>query len=59
MNAAYRRREAQIAEVLVRYEMGHLLGVFGLEDLASRKRRLWHQALHPLGLRACAWRSKP
>lgn len=57
MNAAYRRREGQIAEVLVRYEMGHLLGVFGLESLASRERRLW--PLHPLGLRACAWRSKP
>jgi hypothetical protein len=31
MTSAYRRRQRQIVEVLVRYEMGHLLEVIGLE----------------------------
>src|SRR6201997_1624713 len=38
MTSSYRQR--QIAEVLVRYEMGHLLEVFGLERFVSLERRL-------------------
>lgn len=38
-----RRREAEIAEVLVRYEMGHLLEALGLEGLVSAERRLLHR----------------
>src|SRR4029077_6346808 len=40
MTSSYRRRERQIAEVLVRYEMGHLLEVFGLEHFVSLKRQI-------------------
>ena len=40
MTSAYRRRQHHIAEVLVRYEMGHLLEVFGLERFASLERRI-------------------
>ncbi len=40
MTSSYRRRQKQIAEVLVRYEMGHLLEVFGLERLVSLEHRL-------------------
>jgi ubiquinone biosynthesis protein len=39
-SSSYRQRQRQIAEVLVRYEMGHLLEVFGLERFASLERRL-------------------
>jgi ubiquinone biosynthesis protein len=38
--SSYRHRQRQIAEVLVRYEMGHLLEVFGLERFVSLERRL-------------------
>src|SRR4029077_7427070 len=40
MTSSYRRRERQIAEVLARYEMGHLLEVFGLERFVRLERRL-------------------
>jgi ubiquinone biosynthesis protein len=40
MTSPYRRRERQIADVLVRYEMGQLLEVFGLERFVSLERRL-------------------
>ena len=40
MTSTYRRRQVQIAEVLVRYELGHLLEVFGLEGFVSMERRL-------------------
>ena len=40
MNSSYRRRQRQIAEVLVRYEMGHLLEIFGLERFVALERRL-------------------
>ncbi len=40
MTSSYRRRERQIADVLVRYEMDHLLEVFGLERFVSLERRL-------------------
>jgi ubiquinone biosynthesis protein len=40
MTSSYRQRQRQIAEVLVRYEMGHLLEVFGLERFVSIERRL-------------------
>ena len=40
MTSSYRHRQRQIAEVLVRYEMGHLLEVFGLERFVSLERRL-------------------
>jgi ubiquinone biosynthesis protein len=40
MTSAYRRRQVQIAEVLVRYELGHLLAVFGLDGFVSMERRL-------------------
>jgi ubiquinone biosynthesis protein len=40
MTSAYRRRQVQIAEVLVRYELGHLLEAFGLEGFVSMERRL-------------------
>ena len=40
MTSAYRRRQRQIAEVLVRYEMGHLLELVGLERFVSVERRL-------------------
>src|SRR5258708_40285084 len=40
MTSAYRDRERQIAEVLVRYEMGHLLEVFGLEGFVRLERRV-------------------
>ena len=39
MNSSYRRRQRQIAEVLVRYEMGHLLEMFGLERFVALERR--------------------
>jgi ubiquinone biosynthesis protein len=44
MTSAHHRREMQIAEVLVRYEMGYLLEVFGLEGLVSAERRVLHRA---------------
>ena len=40
MTSSYRQRQRQIAEVLIRYEMGHLLEVFGLERFVSLERRL-------------------
>jgi ubiquinone biosynthesis protein len=40
MTSSYRHRQRQIAEVLVRYEMGHLLEVVGLERFVSLERRL-------------------
>ncbi len=40
MTPPYRHRQRQIAEVLVRYEMGHLLEIFGLERFVSLERRL-------------------
>lgn len=40
LTSSYRRREVQIAEVLVRYEMGHLVEIFGLEGFVSAERRL-------------------
>ena len=40
MSSAYHRRQTRIAEVLVRYEMGHLLEGFGLERFVSLERRL-------------------
>ena len=40
MTSTYRWREVQIAEVLVRYELSHLLEVFGLEGFVSVERRL-------------------
>lgn len=40
MTSSYRRRQKQIAEVMVRYEMGHLLEILGLERFASFERRL-------------------
>ena len=40
MTSSYRQRQRQIAEVLVRYELGHLLEVFGLERFVSLERRL-------------------
>ena len=40
MTPSYRHRQRQIAEVLVRYEMGHLLEIFGLERFVSLERRL-------------------
>src|SRR5579864_8884023 len=43
MSSPYRDRERQIAEVLVRYEMGHLLEVFGLERVVRLERRLLHR----------------
>jgi ubiquinone biosynthesis protein len=43
MPSAYRNRQRQIAEVLVRYEMGHLLEVFGLERFVRLERRLMHR----------------
>jgi ubiquinone biosynthesis protein len=43
MTSANHRREMQIAEVLVRYEMGYLLEVFGLESLVSAERRVLHR----------------
>jgi ubiquinone biosynthesis protein len=43
MTSSYHRRQVHIAEVLVRYEMGHLLEVFGLEGLVSAERRLLHR----------------
>jgi ubiquinone biosynthesis protein len=43
MTSAYRDRERQIAEVLVRYEMGHLLEVLGLERFVRLERRLLHR----------------
>lgn len=48
MTSSYRRREVQIAEVLARYEMGHLAEVFGLEGFASVERRLLRrEPAHP------------
>src|SRR5579864_7503132 len=43
MPSAYRNRQRQIAEVLARYEMGHLLEVFGLERFVRLERRLMHR----------------
>jgi ubiquinone biosynthesis protein len=43
MSSAYRNRQKQIAEVLVRYEMGHLLEVFGLERFVRLERRVLHR----------------
>lgn len=40
LTSSYRRRQRQIAEVLVRYEMGHLLELIGLERFASLERRV-------------------
>lgn len=40
MTSSYRRRQKQIAEVFVRYEMGHLLELLGLERFISLERRL-------------------
>ena len=40
MTSSYRRRQKHIAEVLVRYEMGHLVEVLGLERFVSIERRL-------------------
>jgi ubiquinone biosynthesis protein len=39
----YHRRQIQIAEVLVRYELGHLLDVLGLEGLVSLEHRTLHR----------------
>ena len=38
--SSYRRRQRQIAEVLVRYEMGHLLKLIGLERFVSLEHRV-------------------
>jgi ubiquinone biosynthesis protein len=38
-----RRRETQIAEVLARYELGHLIEVFGLERLVLAERKILHR----------------
>lgn len=43
MKPHHRRRQAEIAEVLVRYEMGHLLQLLGLEGLVSVERQLLHR----------------
>jgi ubiquinone biosynthesis protein len=43
MTSPYRDREKQIAEVLLRYEMGHLLEVLGLERFVRLERRLLHR----------------
>jgi ubiquinone biosynthesis protein len=43
MTSPYRARQRQIAEVLVRYELGHLLEVIGLEHLVGLERRLMHR----------------
>jgi ubiquinone biosynthesis protein len=40
MSSTYHHRQVEIAEVLVRFELGHLLEVFGLEGLVSIERRL-------------------
>src|SRR6516225_10045201 len=45
MTSSYRHRQREIAEVLVRYEMGHLLEVLGLERFVSLERRLLRR--HP------------
>jgi ubiquinone biosynthesis protein len=48
MTSSHHRREVQIAEVLARYEMGHLAEVFGLEGLVSLERRLLRRGpAHP------------
>ncbi|HUE61046.1 MAG TPA: AarF/ABC1/UbiB kinase family protein [Acidimicrobiales bacterium] len=47
MTSAYHRRQRRIAEVLVRYEMGHLLEVLGLEHFASLERRLLRRGSAP------------
>src|SRR5579862_366022 len=43
MSSPYRNREKQVAEVLVRYEMGHLVEVFGLERFVRLERSLVHR----------------
>jgi ubiquinone biosynthesis protein len=47
MTSSYRRRQDQIAQVLVRYELGHLLEVFGLERFVSLERRLLRRGSAP------------
>ena len=46
-SSSYHRRQRRIAEVLVRYEMGHLLEVFGLERFVSLERRLLRRGSAP------------
>jgi ubiquinone biosynthesis protein len=40
VTSSYHRRQREIAEVLLRYEMGHLVEIFGLERFVSLERRL-------------------
>ncbi|HEX4862520.1 MAG TPA: AarF/UbiB family protein, partial [Acidimicrobiales bacterium] len=44
MTSPYRNRERQIAEVLVRYELGHLVEAVGLERFVRLEQRLMHRS---------------